>query len=354
MMAGTLNIPKFHTKDFTVLVASMLPMAMLVNYFLYCQNYFSSASQFLVTTLVSFTFFGGGFLTYGFVAILLRNRFPEERQLFKRLLICLAIFFLMSAVYISLLLLAYDYFHFYGYEYLDRDFFRAYFTLVTLNIFLTFLNEGIYRFEKFKVTLTENEQLKKEYMHSRLLGLKSQMNPHFLFNSLNTLSSLIHENADDAEEFLDQMSKVYRYLLRNNEEQLVSIATELNFIRSYYYLLKARHGDGLTLSINVADEVMDYMVPPLTLQMIAESVLNINSISRSHPLSITIQSSDGWLELKNNVQPKMNCVEDCAEVMENISNKYRLLCQQEVEIREDEKEWKIQLPLIPNHEMIVA
>src|SRR5678815_637280 len=99
-MARPMNIPKFHTKDFTVLVASMLPMAILVNYFLYGQAYLHSISQFLITTLVSFLFFGGGFLTYGFVAILLRNRFPHDRQVFKRLLICLSIFFLMSAVYI--------------------------------------------------------------------------------------------------------------------------------------------------------------------------------------------------------------------------------------------------------------
>ena len=353
-MSRLIHIPRYTSKDFQILVASMLPMGMLVNYFLYGATYFDSVFKFLLITLVTFLYLGGGFLTYGFVAIFLRNRFPNDAQLLKRLTICLGIFFLMSAVYISFLLLVYDYFKFYGYRYDDADLTQCYLTFVVVNTFLTFLNEGVYRFERYKAIATETEQLKKEYMHSQLLGLKSQMNPHFLFNSLNTLSSLIHENADDAEEFLDQMSKVYRYLLRNNEEQLVSIATELNFIRSYYYLLKARHGEGLQLSINVAEDVMDYMVPPLTLQMIAESVLNINSISRSRPLSITIQSSDGWLELKNNVQPKMNCAEDCAEVLENISNKYRLLCQQEVEIREDEKEWKIQLPLIPNHEMIVA
>src|SRR5690349_10226299 len=143
-MAMSLNIPKFHTKDFTVLVASMLPMAILVNYFLYGAAYWSSAPQFLYTTLTSFLFFGGGFITYGFVAIVLRNRFPEDRQLFKRLTICLSIFFLMSAVYISLLLLAYDHFEFYGYEYNESDFIKGYITLITLNIFLTFLNEGIY------------------------------------------------------------------------------------------------------------------------------------------------------------------------------------------------------------------
>jgi len=354
MMAGTLNIPKFHTKDFTVLVASMLPMAMLVNYFLYSQNYFSSASQFLVTTMVSFTFFGGGFLTYGFVAILLRNRFPEERQLFKRLLICLAIFFLMSAVYISLLLLAYYYFHFYGYEYLDRDFFRAYFTLVTLNIFLTFLNEGIYRFEKFKVTLRENEQLKKEYMHSRLLGLKSQMNPHFLFNSLNSLSSLIHEDAEKAEEFLDHMSKVYRYLLRTNEEKLVPIDTELSFMRSYFFLLKSRYKDALELDIDVSPDRLEQLAPPLTLQMIVENAINQNAISRLKPLKIKVTNAPKGIQVINTIQPKMTSIHSNAEIEENINNKYRLLCGCEILIKEDPEQRAIWLPVMINREKYPA
>jgi two-component system, LytTR family, sensor kinase len=353
-MAMPVNIPKFHTKDFTVLVASMLPMAILVNYFLYDHAYFNSVPQFLVTTLVSFLFFGGGFLTYGFVAILLRNRFPDDRQVFKRLLICLSIFFLMSAVYISLLLLAYDYFNFYGYEYLDRDYFRAYATLITLNVFLTFLNEGIYRFEKFKVTLTENEQLKKEYMHSRLLGLKSQMNPHFLFNSLNSLSSLIHEDADKAEAFLDHMSKVYRYLLRTNEEKLVPIETEISFIRSYFYLLKSRYKDALELEIDVSPDRLEQLAPPLTLQMIVENAINQNAISRLKPLKIKVTNAPKGIQVINTIQPKMTTMHSNAEIEDNINNKYRLLCGCEILIKEDPDQRAIWLPVMINREKYPA
>lgn len=353
-MGRLLQIPKFHTKDFSVLAGTMLPMAILVNYFLYGDAYFSSTSQFIISTLVSFLFFGGGFLTYGFVAIALRIRFPEDRQLFKRLTICLSVFFLMSAVYISVLLLAYDYFKFYGYEYLEDDFVRCYFTLITLNVFLTFLNEGIYRFEKFRVTIKETEQLKKEYMHSRLLGLKSQMNPHFLFNSLNSLSSLIHENADTAEEFLDHMSKVYRYLLRTNEDKLVTIATEINFIRSYYFLLKARHEEGLELHIDDSLEDKEHWIPPLTLQMIVENAINQNAVNRSNPLKIWIRDTNGELQIINSVQPKINNSNSKEEIEENINNKYRLLCGCEIEIEETETERSIILPVIADKELCLA
>jgi two-component system, LytTR family, sensor kinase len=332
----------------------MLPMAILVNYFMYGDSYFNSTSQFIFTTIVSFVFFGGGFLTYGFVAIVLRNRFPEDRQLFKRLTICLSVFFLMSAVYVSVLLLAYDYFKFYGYEYLEDDFIKAYLTLITLNVFLTFLNEGMYRFEKFRVTIKETEQLKKEYMHSQLLGLKSQMNPHFLFNSLNSLSSLIHENTDTAEEFLDHMSKVYRYLLRNNEEKLVSVETEINFIKSYYFLLRARHEEGLELHINVSQEGKERWIPPLTLQMIIENAMNQNAVNRSRPLKIWIGEADRGLQIINSVQPKINNVNSNAEIEENINNKYRLLCGCEIEIEETEDQRSILLPVIANKELYLV
>jgi two-component system, LytTR family, sensor kinase len=177
------------------------------------------------------------------------------------------------------------------------------------------------------------------------------MNPHFLFNSLNTLSSLINEDAEQAEDFLDHMSKVYRYLLRNNEEQLVTLGTELGFIRSYYFLLKARHADGLHLEVDVEPELQQLMIPPLTLQMIMEHSLNNNAASRTAPLALSISASDGWLLVRHNVQPKINR-DDNNEVIENIRNKFRLLCQQEVEVTEQGGERKIRLPLIPHPQMV--
>jgi sensor histidine kinase YesM len=353
-MAKPLNIPKFHTKDFTVLVATMLPMGILMNYFFYGDPYFATAGRFLLTTLVSFVYLGLAFLTYGFVAISFRNRFPEDHQTLKRILICLSIFFLMSAVYVSVLLLGYDYFNFYGYQYIENDFTKGYITLVIVNFFLTLLNEGIYRFEKYRVTIMETEQLKKEYMHSQLLGLKSQMNPHFLFNSLNTLSSLIQEDAETAEDFLNHMSKVYRYLLRNNEEQLVLVDTEINFINSYYYLLKARHAEGLQLTIAVSEKGRSQMIPPLTLQMIFENAMNQNAINRLHPLQLSVRDSEAGLEVTNTVHPKMNYPDDSTEVVKNINNKYRLLCGCEIRIKESANQRSIKLPLLINKEMSPA
>jgi two-component system LytT family sensor kinase len=341
-----LSIPKYTSKDLTIMVGSMLPLAMIINSLLFCNRYFQQAGVFVPATVVTFLLLAIGYPVYSLVAISLRERFPEERLLRMRLTLCISIFMIMSGVYLSLICRGYDMIGFLGYVYDEKNFTIAFLVFVTANFFLTFLNEGVYSFESYKVTVRETEQLKKEYIQSQLLGLKSQMNPHFLFNGLNTLSSLIQEDAEKAEDFLDHMSKVYRYLLRN-EEQLVDLQTEVSFIRSYYFLLQARHGDALQLSINVMPAQLQSQLPPLTLQMLVENIINQNTISRAKPLQIEIRTLNDLLIVWNNVQPKMAAAEEDGAGMENIANKFRLLCQREIIIEETGTHRLLQLPLLP-------
>ena len=348
------NIPKYTSKDFPIIVASMLPMTLLMNYFLFGSRYFYEIKVLGWATVVTFAVLCLAYFFYGLVAISLRARLPHDHELSKRLIITISIFVLMTGVYLSLVTRGYDLFHFLGYQYSEESFKKCFFTFVVMNVFLTFLNEGVSRFESYKTTLTETEQLKKEYMQSQLLGLKSQMNPHFLFNGLNTLSCLIQEDADKAEDFLDHMSKVYRYLLRNNEVQLVELQTELSFINSYYYLLKARHAESLKLSVEVSADHYKDLVPPLTLQMIFENAMAQNSACKDCPLFVSIYASDHTLIFKNTIQPKVNNQDSTDEGLENISNKFRLLCQKDVAIEETSSERIITLPLIPNKELIEA
>jgi len=353
-MAFHVDIPKYSNKDIPIMVGTMFPMTLLMNYFLFGSRYFKEVSVFIWATLVTFLLLCIAFNIYGFVAISLRRRFPGDHELFKRLAICITIFIIMTGVYLSIVCRGYDLFNFMGYEYDERNFAKCFVTFVVMNVFLTFLNEGVSRFENYRATHTETEQLKKEYMQSQLLGLKSQMNPHFLFNGLNTLSSLIQEDAEKAEDFLDHMSKVYRYLLRNNEEQLVELQTEVGFIRSYYFLLKARYGDGLSLLVDIDSVYYHHRVPPLTLQMIFENILTLNTITKNRPLVIEIKTMDGKLVIKNTVQPKLNCSDCFDQGIENITKKFRLLCQKEVMIEETPEERTIRLPLIPSKELIEA
>lgn len=329
----------------------MLPLTLIMNSIIFKNRYFSDWAVFIPATLVLFVLLAVGFIGYGYVAHLLRNRLPHENETTRRLTYSLAVFFGMSAVIVAILLRSYEYWGFLGYSFDENHFKKAFIALVITNIFLTFLNEGVAKFESYQTVVTETEQLKKEYMHSQLLGLKSQMNPHFLFNSLNTLSSLIQENPEKAEEFLDHMTKVYRYLLRTKDEKLVALNTELGFIRSYAFLLKARHGEGLNVHIEVPPALKEHTLPPLTLQVIFESAINQNTISREQPLSLHITTSaDNRLVIRNTVQRKFGTMDMQDEGLQNVSNKFRLLCQQEVVIENTPTERSLLIPLIPQKE----
>ncbi len=176
------------------------------------------------------------------------------------------------------------------------------------------------------------------------------MNQHFLFNSLNSLSSLIQDDEEKAEKFLDEMSKVYRYLLHNDDEQLVTLGRELKFIQSYRHLLKARYGNGLELDISVDENVLDKWLPPLTLQVIIENAFTNNSVSKDSPLKIAINSQDdNIIKVSNNIQPKIIAAAiDNNSAIENVVNKYGLLANLGVRIVETDEQREIYLPLLFN------
>lgn len=350
-MNRTLHISAFAKKELPTAVVVLTLNSILLSYLLFGNRYFQSFSVFTWATLATAAANAFAFLMYGLVVVSLRERFGEDHQLIKRLLLSIAIVFLLSAVYLSLLLAAFDNLHFLGYSYYENDFGKTYVTSMLVNLFLIFLIEGIYGFRNYQLITKETELLKKEYVQSQLLSLKSQINPHFLFNGLNTLSSLIQEDAETAEEFLDHMSKVYRYLLRNNDEQLVSLETELHFIKSYYYLLKARYGSGIDLVIRIDEEYYDHLIPPLTLQMMMENIIQENVIAKANPLAITIKTENRSLIIENVVQPRVNPMVAEEDLLENISNKFRLLGQESLSISIQDDLRTVELPLISENQL---
>ena len=334
----------------------ILPLTILLNSILFGKLYYSNWQVFLLATLISGTGACIDFILCGYIAVALKNRFPKEQEVTKRLSLMILAFLLLTGLFLYSLFKGYDAIHFYGYTFYEAGFVWSYIAMGIMNIFITLTQEGISRYESWRANLKETDALKTSYRQSQLQGLKSQVNPHFLFNSLNSLSSLISEDEEAAEKFLDEMSKVYRYMLRNDEEQLVSLQTELSFVNSYTYLLKARYGDGLELQIQVEEADRLKLIPPLTLQVIIENAVNQNAINKQSPLRISINSyKDGSLIVHNNVQPKVVTeIMDYETGLDNLVNKYRLLNESEVIIKESKAERSIQLPLITKKEEMVS
>jgi hypothetical protein len=351
-----MKLAQYTKSDKLIMLGMLSPLVFLLNWLLFGDRYITSITAFLAASVVTFVIMAGSWQMHTWVAVTLRNRLPHESQMVKRIAIAICVFLLLTGLTLTLIFWGYDYFKFLGYQLNENVYKWALVCGSVANIFITFLHESVSSFEKWRVTLKETEDLKREYLQSQLLGLKSQINPHFLFNSLNSLSSLIAEDQQLAEKFLDEMSKVYRYLLRNNDDQLVFLKTELAFIDSYFYLLKARYGDGVDLTVNAGAEKWATQIPPLTLQILLENILNLNAIAKDRPLRIEILvNENGWLQISHNVQKKIrdNSAKEESGLL-NISNKFRLLCQQSIIIEETPTHRVIQLPLIPHPETVVA
>ncbi|WP_266366547.1 sensor histidine kinase [Tellurirhabdus rosea] len=209
--------------------------------------------------------------------------------------------------------------------------------------------EGGYILREWQRTYIQKEELEKSNLQTRLSSLQHQVSPHFLFNSLNSVSSLISENPQQAEEFVEELSSVYRYLLRANEESLTPLATELEFIQSYYHLLQTRHGDALKLILNIEPAYTAYQIPPLTLQLLVENAVKHNIILPEQPLVIQITTDKkAQLTVSNNLQRKNVQVFSHGIGLANILKKYRVMGQQEPTVQERNDRFEVILPLVEN------
>ncbi|HXO75086.1 MAG TPA: histidine kinase, partial [Puia sp.] len=221
---------------------------------------------------------------------------------------------------------------------------------------LTFINEAGLGWEKWRSAMKETDRLQNAYQKSRLLSLKRQLHPHFLFNCFNTLSSLIQENEKEAEKFLDELTKVYRYLLKGAEEQLVGLEEELKFIDAYLYLVRTRFGSALEVHIEASPGDRIKKIAPMSLLVVLENIIYRNAFSKAHPLHIDILTRDGrTLLISNTLQPKSVTGDgfDQEEGLDDLIGKYRLLGGPEMEIHETPSCRTILIPLTEKNQLLL-
>lgn len=315
--------------------------------------YFSDLLHFIVFTFISIVCLAFCFAIGRTAVFILEKRLPAESEQYLRLSIAIFISLLATALLSYGLLQFYQNYAWFNFSINQTNFVWSYIVLGITGIFLTFLMEGISHYTKWKDNYNETQQLNAAYKRSQLNGLKSQINPHFLFNSLNSLSSLIQEDEAQAEIFLNEMSKVYRYMLRNDDEQLVTLDSELRFLSSYMHILQARYGDGLQLFINVAEIDKQQLLAPLTLQVLLENAFTQNIVSKSSPLIVDISVSASSLVVKHNIQHKsVTSVIDFEAGLDNLGGKYELLGKPIVVNDTDTSFRSITIPLLENKEEV--
>ena len=199
--------------------------------------------------------------------------------------------------------------------------------------------------KEWKKTLIEAEQLKKEHISAKYEALKNQVNPHFLFNSLNILSEIVHKDADLAEQFIHRLAKVYRYILETRDREMVSINEEVQNLESYIFLMKIRFGDGFNFE-NQLTETKNMLIAPLTLQMLVENALKHNETSKTKPLTVTLLSDSGFMEVRNNLQKKSFVLDSTGLGLENIRARYKILSGMEIQVSETAHYFSVKIPIL--------
>ena len=197
----------------------------------------------------------------------------------------------------------------------------------------------------WKETLIEAERLKKEQISARYESLKSQVNPHFLFNSLNVLTALVHKDANQAEQFIRRLSTVYRYILDSRDQEAVPLKEELDILNAYLFLVETRFGKSLEVKINIPPETPGQLAP-LTLQMLVENAIKHNEVSKGKPLHIDIFQENGYVVVRNNLQAKNSLPESTGIGLANIQARYQILSGKEVLISNSEGYFTVKTPIL--------
>lgn len=222
----------------------------------------------------------------------------------------------------------------------------TYATFATLSFLINSIFFGKYFFNEWKKSLLRAERLEREKTQVQFDNLKNQLNPHFLFNSLSSLHSLIMDQPKLASEYVTNLSKVYRYVLVHESENTVSLRSEVQFIEHFIFLLKTRFGRGVEVSICISNEAKKLGIVPVTLQILLENCIKHNAIDIDEPLHIQIASDGNSLRVSNSLHPKVQVINSNGRGLEDLKKLYSYLSSEPLQIIVTEEEFSVIIPLI--------
>ena len=239
--------------------------------------------------------------------------------------------------------LVYLYKNVFGLNVGDTTIFQYSTLIITFIISLFMHGRGFLK--SWKLAEIEAEKAKQESIRANYESLKNQVNPHFLFNSLNALTSLVYEDQDKAAKFIKQLSEVYRYVLDSRNKEVVSLDEELRFLDSSLFLQQIRFGDKLKIENEL--KPMKGNIPPLAIQMLVENAIKHNEVSQEHPLVVTLHADGSNLFISNNLQLRSKLISDSVGVgLDNIKKRFEFLSDRPIVIEKDEKNFVVRLPIL--------
>jgi len=284
-----------------------------------------------------------------YLLIKLRERYGDLDQAMKRIFIqSLFILFITPVVDIVFGFIINSFYSSFDVEELCRTtFFQGAVATIFVSVTVLSLYEAIYFFYKYKEAIIEKEQLQQAHIQSQLDNLRNQINPHFLFNSLNTLMNLIPMDSDRAMNYLSKLSRFYRYAVGNREQASVALQTELENLDIYADLLRERFAQSIEIELPEKTAYKGF-IPPLSLQMLVENAVKHNIVSKSKPLKIEVTYDEvgSYVWVKNNVQKKIQSVESTGMGLNNIRKRLSFFTHRPLQVLENESVFEVGLPLI--------
>jgi len=331
--------------DRMVLIIGLPLSSMLISLLLFSDQYVAGNWPFLSVCIpMSFAYTGTFWVVLRWTYYQVKGRYPAMSDIGKRLFWMLLAFLV---VYVAVNFVLGTLFSVMGLDHGQEPesvvkFISA--LLVSALVIATY--EVLSFYLQLQSAVAEKAELERRNIESQLEGLRNQVNPHFLFNSLNTLVYLIPEEPEKAVRFVQQLSKVYRYVLESRDARIIPLQEELDFLHSYVFLLKERFGENLHVHLRDLNGHSEGGIVPLTLQMLFENAIKHNVLSTEKPLTIEVFAENGRLVVRNNFQKKNQVLDSTGVGLENIRARYRMLTNREVETIVSREYFTVLLPMI--------
>ena len=233
-----------------------------------------------------------------------------------------------------------------GFQGKRQLFFMTLFSYLIVHFILLLVARLVNLNFQYQLNIIEKEQAKQKALQHQLQALRSQINPHFLFNALNSLNALIRQKSDKASTFVDKLSLLLRSTLQRSDKDFITIQDELDYLETYIYLQKERFGDKFSVNIQIPEEWTKELIPSFSLQLLIENAIKHNVISKKQPLSVEIYTEGNYLVLQNLLQERRDSVESTGTGLSNLSTRFNLLKKRAIQILKDEQHFSVKLPIL--------
>ena len=332
--------------DFWFAIISIIILSVVTNYLF--SNY-SKGTPFLeivINWAVSLFFTLCNWFFMRNVIIYLRKKYPSFKDTPKRIVI------VFTCIVVSVPLIDYlgsmmigSFFGDYHYYLTAR--FKVLLPIVIISVMIHAIYEAIYYHAMLKKIIREEEQTKQMMVQAQLDALRNQAQPHFFFNTLNTLRDIIDQNSkEEAKEFVDKLSGVFRFILESGSVNLITLRDEVKFSQAYIHIQKERFGDNLQVTWDIPEMALYQMVVPMSVQLLLENAIKHNVVSRSKPLVVEVRVQNGHIQVSNKIQAKSTKLPSTKLGLKNIEKRYGLMSKHPVEIQNDGVHFTVKLPLL--------